>query len=46
MKVIEVKRSKMGGPATYVKLNEAKGKIGFISAMNALIKLWVRWVRL
>ena len=27
--VIEVKRSKMGGPATYVKLNEAKGKIGF-----------------
>ena len=32
--VIEVKRSKMGGPATYVKLNEAKGKIGFISAMS------------
>ena len=37
--VIEVKRSKMGGPATYVKLNEAKGKIGFISAMIASVKI-------
>ncbi|WP_195987433.1 GTP 3',8-cyclase MoaA [Clostridium sp. D53t1_180928_C8] len=30
----EVVRSKSGGPASYIKVNEAKGKIGFISAMS------------
>lgn len=30
----EVVRSKSGGPATYIKLKGAKGKIGFISAMS------------
>lgn len=32
--IIEVKRNKMGGPATYIKVNEGKGKVGFISAMS------------
>lgn len=30
----EVVRSKSGGPASYIKVNGAKGKIGFISAMS------------
>lgn len=30
----EVVRSKSGGPANYIKLNDSKGKIGFISAMS------------
>lgn len=30
----EVNRSKDGGPASYVKLENAKGKIGFISAIS------------
>lgn len=30
----EVKKNKSGGPATYIKLNGAKGKIGFISAIS------------
>lgn len=30
----EVKRNKSGGPATYIKLSGAKGKIGFISAIS------------
>lgn len=30
----EVFRSKSGGPASYIKVNGAKGKIGFISAMS------------
>lgn len=30
----EVKRIKSGGPANYIKLNGAKGKIGFISAIS------------
>ncbi|GAA0109758.1 GTP 3',8-cyclase MoaA [Clostridium tertium] len=30
----EVKRIKSGGPATYIKLKDAKGKIGFISAIS------------
>ena len=30
----EVKRNKNGGPATYIKLKDAKGKIGFISAIS------------
>ena len=30
----EVGRSKSGGPASYIKVNGAKGKIGFISAMS------------
>ena len=30
----EVARSKSGGPASYIKLKDAKGKIGFISAIS------------
>lgn len=30
----EVVRSKSGGPASYIKLKDAKGKIGFISAIS------------
>lgn len=30
----EVKRSDIGGPATYIKLKNGKGKIGFISAIS------------
>ena len=30
----EVVRGKSGGPASYIKVNVAKGKIGFISAMS------------
>ncbi|MGG7058581.1 GTP 3',8-cyclase MoaA [Clostridium tertium] len=30
----EVKRNKNGGPATYIKLKDGKGKIGFISAIS------------
>jgi GTP 3',8-cyclase len=30
----EVKRNKKGGPATYIKLKDGKGKIGFISAIS------------
>ena len=30
----EVVRSKSGGPASYIKLKNAKGKIGFISAIS------------
>ena len=30
----EVVRGKSGGPASYIKVNGAKGKIGFISAMS------------
>lgn len=30
----EVIRSKSGGPATYIKLKDSKGKVGFISAMS------------
>lgn len=30
----EVVRSKSGGPASYIKLKDAKGKIGFISAIR------------
>lgn len=30
----EVVRNKMGGPATYIKVKNAKGKVGFISAMS------------
>ncbi|EKY26330.1 GTP 3',8-cyclase MoaA [Clostridium celatum] len=30
----EVVRNQSGGPATYIRLNGAKGKVGFISAMS------------
>ena len=30
----EVKRNKNGGPASYIKLKDAKGKVGFISAIS------------
>ena len=30
----EINRDKSGGPATYIKLKNAKGKIGFISAIS------------
>lgn len=30
----EVKKNKNGGPATYIKLRDAKGKVGFISAIS------------
>lgn len=30
----EIVRSKSGGPATYIKVKGAKGKVGFISAMS------------
>lgn len=30
----KVVRSKSGGPATYIKLKGAKGKVGFISALS------------
>lgn len=30
----EVKRNRSGGPATYIKVNGAKGKVGFISAIS------------
>lgn len=32
--LVEINRDKSGGPATYIKLNNAKGKIGFISAIS------------
>ena len=32
--VVEVKRNKMAGPATYIKLQDGKGKVGFISALS------------
>lgn len=30
----EVKKNKNGGPATYIKIKDAKGKVGFISAIS------------
>ena len=35
----EVVRSKSGGPASYIKLKDGKGKIGFISAIDVFCRV-------
>ena len=37
----KVNRTKSGGPASYIKIKGAKGKVGFISAMSNCVQLFV-----